>query len=96
MFVTPNHQLSKEGYTKCRSLQNDFLGRVNLQSRPPTCLDDVRFYVVDWEAEGTQGLINAGVNYLNNTGWASTGGTWLSETFEDNGKIYAIAAAWWQ
>jgi hypothetical protein len=56
----------------------------------------VRFYVVDWDAEGTQGLINAGVNYLNNTGWASTGGTWLSETFEDNGKIYAIAAAWWQ
>jgi hypothetical protein len=98
MFVTQNNQLSQESRASCRKIQNDFLRRLSTLSRPPRSADDVRFYIVDWtdqEVEGDQGLINAGLNYFNNTGWENTGGTWLNQLVEDGDKVYAIAAAWW-
>ncbi|HEY9610640.1 hypothetical protein [Allocoleopsis sp.] len=95
MFVTSRFQWSDRAFRECRALQNDFLSRISLQANPPSSADSVRFYFVEWESEGNRGLINIGMNYLHAQGLPNTGGTWLSETFESDGVVYAIAAVWW-
>ncbi len=98
MFVTPYLPSNFTGSDrhKMLSLQRKFQDNCHKQANPPKSQEYIRFYVVEWETEGDRGLINAGLNYLNATGWKHTGGTWLSETFTTDSQVcYATAAAWW-
>lgn len=95
MFVSSQPILSEYGERQLTSLKVEFLQRWRNQYHPPRSSNDVRFYIVDWNEEGNKGLVNAGLDHLNESDKEHTGGIWLAETFEDMGRRYAIAAAWW-
>jgi hypothetical protein len=95
MFVTPSFKLSPQGLEEFAQIRAEFLQMCDQHLSPPRCIEDISFYIVDFEDEGFSGIINAGLNYLNNSGLEYTGGTWLKDAFEDRGVTYVIAAAWW-
>jgi len=86
---------SAKNHAELIGLQREFFRNLHKEKKKPKSPGCIRFYVVELELESSDELIDAGLAYLNQSGWQHAGGKWLKETIlSDGGKHYAIAAAW--